>query len=227
MSGSARKLGTQYGLSLIKKMPSAVKSVYFANNELVVVAAETKVNKVLYFLQNHSMSRYKSLIDLTAVDYPEKFKRFELVYMLLSVDFNTRIRVKTFIPELFQPKSVSHFFKAANWMEREVMDMFGINFLYHNDLRRILTDYGFEGHPFRKDFPLNGFTATRYDDTTKMILQEPTELSQEYRNFDYQTPWRNISTSSHNYRPPSTNPPARSFSTVPEKQVEFVDDELE
>ena len=112
--------------------------------------------------------------------------------MLLSLKYNTRIRVKTHVNEMSALDSVSDIFPSANWMEREVWDMFGICFRNHPDLRRLLTDYGFDGHPLRKDFPLNGYTAVRYDDTQKIVLYETTELSQEYRNFDFQSPWSSI-----------------------------------
>ena len=141
---------------------------------------------------NNLNSQFEILIDLTAVDFPENDKRFEVVYMLLSLKYNTRIRVKTHVNEMTSLDSVSSLYSSANWVEREAWDMFGIFFKNHPDLRRLLTDYGFDGHPLRKDFPLNGYTAVRYDDTLKIVLYEGTELAQEYRNFDFLSPWNTI-----------------------------------
>jgi NADH dehydrogenase (ubiquinone) Fe-S protein 3 len=132
------------------------------------------------------------LIDVTAVDYPSRAHRFELVYQLLSIQYNARIRVKTTIDELTAVESVTPLFSAANWFERETWDMFGICFLHHPDLRRILTDYGFEGHPLRKDFPVSGYIEFRYDDSKKRVISEPLELSQEFRYFDFASPWELI-----------------------------------
>jgi NADH dehydrogenase (ubiquinone) Fe-S protein 3 len=126
---------------------------------------------------------------MTAVDYPSKENRFELVYMLLSLPFNTRIIVKTFASEVTPVPSAVDLYKGANWMEREVWDMYGVFFTGHPDLRRILTDYGFEGHPLRKDFPLTGYVEVRYDDSKKRVVAEPLELAQAFRVFEYQSPW--------------------------------------
>ena len=132
------------------------------------------------------------LIDITAVDYPLRSSRFEVVYQLLSIHYNARIRVKTNVDELTPIESVSSLFPSANWFERETWDMFGICFLNHPDLRRIFTDYGFEGHPLRKDFPVSGYVEFRYDDSKKRVISEPVELAQEFRYFDFASPWELI-----------------------------------
>jgi len=126
---------------------------------------------------------------LTAVDYPSRLKRFEVVYNLLSIQYNSRIRIKTLVDELSPLDSLVSIYSASNWFERETWDMFGIFFTQHPDLRRILTDYGFEGHPLRKDFPLSGFVEVRYDDTEKRVITEPIEMTQEFRYFDFSNPW--------------------------------------
>ena len=132
---------------------------------------------------------FKQLIDITAVDYPENERRFKLVYLLLSHEFNLRINIEYFIKENDIAKSITSIFPAANWMEREVFDMYGIKFKDHPDLRRILTDYNFVGHPLRKDFPLTGHKEVRYNEESKKVIYEPVKLEQNYRNFDYESPW--------------------------------------
>jgi NADH dehydrogenase (ubiquinone) Fe-S protein 3 len=182
-------LNTNYGLSLIKNLPSSINTVQYASGELVLVVPHTLVYQVLTYLKYHTNSQYKVLADMTVVDYPEKEKRFEVVYNLLSVAFNSRIRVKTYVNEMTALPTASSLFSCANWLEREIWDMYGVYFTQHQDLRRILTDYGFEGHPLRKDFPLNGYISVRYDDVNKLVVCEPTELTQEFRTFNFQTPW--------------------------------------
>ena len=154
-----------------------------------------RIVEVLQFLKQHSLARYRSLVEITAVDYPEREKRFDLVYFLLSYEHNSRLIVKTQVDELTVVDSVTSVYPAANWMEREVWDLFGIYFSDHPDLRRILTDYGFEGHPLRKDFPLTGYTEVRYDDLEKRVVSEPVEISQEFRVFDLQSPWESVGSS--------------------------------
>ena len=132
---------------------------------------------------------FRQLIDITAVDYPENEKRFKLVYILLSHEFNQRIHLDYDINEKEIVNSITSVFPSANWMEREVFDMYGINFKNHPDLRRILTDYSFDGHPLRKDFPMTGHNEVRYDEETKKVIYEPVKLEQNYRNFDYESPW--------------------------------------
>ena len=132
---------------------------------------------------------FEMLLDITAVDYPQRSKRFELVYNLLSIKNNLRIRVKIFLNDNEIVPSVSNLYKSACWYEREVWDMYGVSFSGNNDLRRILTDYGFEGHPLRKDFPLTGFVELRYDETKKKVSYSKVKLTQDYRNFDFLSPW--------------------------------------
>ena len=144
---------------------------------------------VAIFLKTNKDSKFRQLIDITAVDYPEKEKRFKLVYLFLSHEFNQRILIDYQINENEVVKSLTSVFPSANWMEREVFDMYGINFKDHPDLRRILTDYGFEGHPLRKDFPLTGHKEVRYSEDNKKVIYEKVKLEQNYRNFDYESPW--------------------------------------
>ena len=144
---------------------------------------------VILFLKNNENSSFKQLIDITAVDYPENEKRFKLVYLLLSHEFNARILIDCFINENEIPSSLTKIYPSANWMEREVFDMYGIRFKDHPDLRRILTDYNFNGYPLRKDFPLTGHNEVRYSEEEKKVIYEPVKLEQNYRNFDYESPW--------------------------------------
>ena len=144
---------------------------------------------VAIFLKTNKDSKFRQLIDITAVDYPEKEKRFKLVYLFLSHEFNQRILIDYQINENEVVKSLTSVFPSANWMEREVFDMYGINFKDHPDLRRILTDYGFAGHPLRKDFPLTGHNEVRYSEDKKKVIYEKVKLEQNYRNFDYESPW--------------------------------------
>ena len=144
---------------------------------------------VTIFLKTNKETKFKQLIDITAVDYPEKEKRFKLVYLFLSHEFNQRILIDYEINEKEIVKSLTSVFPSANWMEREVFDMYGINFKDHPDLRRILTDYSFEGHPLRKDFPLTGHNEVRYSEDKKKVIYEKVKLEQNYRNFDYESPW--------------------------------------
>ena len=187
-----KELKLNFGNYLISALPHYINTIFIKFNELTVIVNSNYINQTLSFLKNDSNCLFRVLIDLTAVDYPENDKRFEVVYFLLSIKYNTRIRVKTHINEMTSLDTVSNIFFSANWMEREVWDMFGIFFKNHPDLRRLLTDYGFDGHPLRKDFPLNGYSAVRYDDTKKIVLYEFTELAQEYRNFDFQSSWSTI-----------------------------------
>ena len=149
---------------------------------------ENLYSTILY-LKTNDKCRFKQLIDITAVDYPEKEKRFKIVYLLLSHENNLRILISIDIDEKTTVPSITKIFPSANWMEREVFDMYGISFKDHPDLRRILTDYGFEGHPLRKDFPLTGHTEVRYSEKHKKVISEPVKLDQEYRNFDFESPW--------------------------------------
>jgi len=152
------------------------------------IDAEDLINVTL-FLKTNNDTKFRQLIDITAVDYPEKSKRFKMVYLFLSHEFNQRILLNYFINENEVIQSLTSIFPAANWMEREVFDMYGVKFNNHPDLRRILTDYGFKGHPLRKDFPLTGFNEVRYSEDEKKVIYEPVKLEQNYRNFDYESPW--------------------------------------
>ena len=143
----------------------------------------------ILFLKTNDKCRFKQLIDITAVDFPNKEKRFKIVYLLLSHENNLRVVVNTNIEEKKIPPSLTKIFPSANWMEREIFDMYGISFKDHPDLRRILTDYGFIGHPLRKDFPLTGHTEVRYSEDKKKVISEPVKLDQEYRVFDFESPW--------------------------------------
>ena len=144
---------------------------------------------VTLFIKNNKNTKFRQLIDITVVDYPEKTQRFKVVYLFLSHEFNQRIILSFLINEKEVIQSLTSIFPASNWMEREVFDMYGVKFKDHPDLRRILTDYGFEGHPLRKDFPLSGHTEVRYSEDQKKVIQEPVKLEQNYRNFDYESPW--------------------------------------
>ena len=144
---------------------------------------------VILFLKINNDTKFKQLIDITSVDYPENSKRFKMIYLLLSHQFNQRIVISCLINENEVVSSLTKIFPSANWMEREVFDMYGIKFKDHPDLRRILTDYNFEGFPLRKDFPLTGFNEVRYSEDEKKVIYEPVKLEQNYRNFDYESPW--------------------------------------
>ena len=144
---------------------------------------------VILFLKTKNDTKFKQLIDITVIDYPERNQRFDVVYLFLSHEFNQRIIIKYSISENEVIPSITTIFPSANWMEREVFDMYGVNFKDHPDLRRILTDYGFEGHPLRKDFPLTGHTEVRYSEDEKKVINEPVKLEQNFRNFDYESPW--------------------------------------
>ena len=154
----------------------------------IEIDIEALYSTILY-LKTNDKSRFKQLIDITAVDYPKKEKRFKLVYLLLSHENNLRVAINFNVNEKTHVPSITKIFPSANWMEREVFDMYGISFKDHPDLRRILTDYGFEGYPLRKDFPLTGHTEVRYSEKHKKVISEPVKLDQEYRNFDFESPW--------------------------------------
>ena len=167
----------------------AVLETHVAFGELTVIATLGNVPDLIEFLRTDSACRFSTLIDITAVDYPARPQRFELVYHLLSMYQNHRIRVKAALREDEIAPSLVKIHPSANWFEREIFDMFGILFSGHPDLRRILTDYGFRGHPLRKDFPTTGYVEVRYDEAEKRVLYEPVKLVQEYRQFDFLSPW--------------------------------------
>jgi NADH-quinone oxidoreductase subunit C len=160
-----------------------------AYGEINVSVARDQINAALSALRDHPTTLYKCFIDITAVDYPARVERFDVVYHLLSPRHNTRIRVKCTTDEMTPVPSAIPVFPAANWYERETYDMFGVFFSGHPDLRRMLTDYGFEGHPLRKDFPMSGYVEVRYDDDQKRVVYEPVRLNQEFRQFDFLSPW--------------------------------------
>ena len=159
-------------------------------NQLYLTIDKEDLNEVTLFLKTNKDTKFRQLIDITAVDYPENSKRFKMVYLFLSHEFNQRILISYLINENEVIPSLTKIFPSANWMEREVFDMYGVKFKDHPDLRRILTDYGFEGYPLRKDFPLTGHTEVRYSEDKKKVISEPVKLEQNYRNFDYESPWK-------------------------------------
>ena len=164
------------------------------NNEIIYLKCKKEnLLEIIKFIKEDKKCLFSQLIDITAIDYIKNEKRFEIIYILLSHKYNIRIVLKTLLSEKETISSVSEIFKSANWYERECYDLFGIIFEGHPDLRRIMTDYNFVGHPLRKDFPLTGHTEVRYDDLQKKVVYEPVKLSQEYRNFDYTSPWEGIS----------------------------------
>ncbi len=171
------------------ELSSKIHSSSIDNQELLIEIGESYLVDVIQFLKLNENCKFKQLIDIAGVDYPENDKRFELIYLLLSHENNTRIKLLIRF-ELNQTiNSITKIFPSANWMEREVFDMYGIKFKNHPDLRRILTDYGFKGHPLRKDFPLTGFNEVRYSEKDKKVIYEPVKLEQNYRNFDFESPW--------------------------------------
>ena len=159
------------------------------HNQILITIDENNLIEVLLFLKTNTVTKFKQLIEVTAVDYPEKEQRFRMVYLLLSHENNSRIVIDYYIKENKIVPSITNIFPSANWMEREVFDMYGIEFKDHPDLRRILTDYNFEGYPLRKDFPLTGHSEVRYSEEDKKVVYEPVKLEQNYRNFDYESPW--------------------------------------
>ncbi|MEO8244309.1 MAG: NADH-quinone oxidoreductase subunit C [bacterium] len=177
----------EFGTMVAGKVPVLGQVVAFGELTLNVELAD--VVAVIGFLKTDPACRFTSLVDITAVDYPEQIKRFEVVYHLLSMFTNQRIRIKTLAGEEDMVPSLIGVHPSANWFEREVFDLFGILFSGHPDLRRILTDYGFRGHPLRKDFPTTGYTEVRYDEVQKRVVYEPVSLTQEYRQFDFMSPW--------------------------------------
>lgn len=181
-----------FAKSIIKLVPKWIQFHVSHKNEVIFYIYPQYLTSFLYFLRDHMNTQFKSLIDLTAVDYPSREFRFEVVYNLLSVQYNSRIRIKVCVDEITPISSITPLYSSAGWWERETWDMFGIFFTGHPDLRRILTDYGFQGHPLRKDFPLTGYVEVRYDDSEKRVISESVELTQEFRYFDFASPWEQI-----------------------------------
>ena len=171
------------------ELTTKILSSKIKHDQINICIEDNNLIEVMIFLKTHSSTKFKQLIDITAVDYPERDKRFKMVYLLLSHEKNSRIKIEFDIKEGEILSSLTSIFPSANWMEREVFDMYGIKFKNHPDLRRILTDYGFKGHPLRKDFPLTGFNEVRYSEKEKKVIYEPVKLEQNYRNFDFESPW--------------------------------------
>ena len=171
------------------ELGTKINSTKINHNQIYVeIDKEDLIDVTLFFKTNKNM-KFRQLIDITVVDYPEQPQRFKIVYLFLSHEFNQRIILSYDISENEVIPSITSIYPSANWMEREVFDMYGVNFKDHPDLRRILTDYGFEGHPLRKDFPLTGHNEVRYSEDQKKVISEPVKLEQNYRNFDYESPW--------------------------------------
>ena len=171
------------------ELSSKVQNSSIDNEELMIETNEKNLLEVVQFLKSNEKCKFRQLIDIAAVDYPDDEKRFQLVYLFLSHENNNRIKLLIKFELSNVINSLTKIFPSANWMEREVFDMYGIKFKNHPDLRRILTDYGFKGHPLRKDFPLTGFNEVRYSEKEKKVIYEPVKLEQNYRNFDFESPW--------------------------------------
>ncbi len=189
---------TNKNLEKLEKLINSKLSTKIINSEINFheLFIEIKLDElisVLQFLKTDESCKFRQLIDIAGVDYPNQSKRFNLVYLLLSHEYNLRIKIKLQIEKDQKPDSITKIFPSANWMEREIFDMFGIKFNNHPDLRRILTDYNFEGHPLRKDFPLTGFTEVRYSEKEKKVISEPVKLEQNFRDFDFESPWEGTS----------------------------------
>jgi len=184
-------LKNNFAQSLVNMIPVYNITVY--KGEITIIVPHNSIYQIMQFLRDYTNAQFRVLTDICAVDYPERESRFEIVYQLTSIKYNTRIRVKTSVDEVTSINSITSIFKSADWWEREIWDMHGVFFENHPDLRRILTDYGFEGHPMRKDFPLSGFNEVRYDEIKKKVVSEPIELSQEFRHFDFSSPWDSYS----------------------------------
>ncbi len=180
------------GEYIAEKMPDAVRKFDVMFGDLTLYAERDAIASLADFLKRDVMCSFETLIDICGVDYPERGQRFEVVYHFLSMRMNHRVRVKIRTDEESAVPTLTKLHPSADWYEREAFDMYGVRFAGHPDMRRILTDYGFEGYPLRKDFPLTGYTEIRYDDLKKRIVHEPVELTQEYRNFDFLSPWEGI-----------------------------------
>jgi NADH-quinone oxidoreductase subunit C len=178
--------------SLYKILKHHVNCIHYNFGEVIIEVKKKEVKKVIFFLKDHENCLYKLLIDIIIVDFPENKNRFKIIYNLCSIKYNLRIKLISFISEINSLDSITVSFKNAGWLEREIWDMYGIYFESHPDLRRILTDYGFEGYPLRKDFPLSGYKEIRYDDSQKRIISEPLEMSQEFRVFTFHSPWHRL-----------------------------------
>ena len=183
----------ELGQHVASVLSDQVMGRLIAHDELMVTARAEQIVKVVTFLRDDPMCLFKVLVDICGTDYPERPKRFDVVYNLLSLVHNQRIRIKVEADDETPMPSITGVHNSANWFEREIWDMYGVMFSDHPDLRRLLTDYGFEGHPLRKDFPLTGFVETRYDEERKRVVYDPVKLSQEFRKFDFLSPWEGTS----------------------------------
>lgn len=184
-SNALRDLGDH----IAARLSGAVLDSKFALGELTVQVPAERIVEVMTFLRDDAKCQFSELVDITGLDWPERAKRFDVVYHLLSMTQNLRLRVKVQTDEETPVASITGVYSAANWYERETWDMYGVMFSGHPDLRRILSDYGFEGHPLRKDFPLTGYIEVRYDEAQKRVVYEPVQLTQEFRRFDFMSPW--------------------------------------
>lgn len=179
----------QLGQEIAKALPGAVTGHAVAFGELTIAGLASEIVRIVTFLRDDGRCQFWNIVDVTAVDWPARERRFDVVYHLLSPKQNQRIRVKIETDETTPVPSIIGVFPGADWFERETYDLYGVLFAGHPDMRRILTDYGFEGHPLRKDFPLTGFVEVRFDDEQKRVVYEPVRLNQEFRNFDFLSPW--------------------------------------
>jgi len=177
------------GQMIVSALPGAVTAHSMAFGQLTISADVGRIVEVMRFLRDDPRCRFVNFTDVTAVDYPGRARRFDVVYHLLSPTLNARVRVRAEADETTQVPSIIELFPGADWFERECYDLYGVIFVGHPDMRRLLTDYGFDGHPLRKDFPLTGFVEVRYDDQEKRVVYEPVRLSQEFRKFDFLSPW--------------------------------------
>ena len=185
MLENLKKLEKHINSELSNKIHNSVIN----NDELLIEVGENNLTEVVQFIKSNEKLKFRQLIDIAGIDYPEEQKRFNLVYLFLSHENNSRLKLLVKFETSQTINSITKIFPSANWMEREVFDMYGIRFKNHPDLRRILTDYGFKGHPLRKDFPLTGFNEVRYSEKEKKVVYEPVKLEQNYRNFDFESPW--------------------------------------
>ena len=183
----------ELGQHVASVLSDQVMGISIPHDELMVIVRAEQIVKVVIFLRDDPMCLFKVLVDICGTDYPERPKRFDVAYNLLSLVHNQRIRIKVEADDETPVPSITGVHNSANWFEREIWDMYGVMFSDHPDLRRLLTDYGFEGHPLRKDFPLTGFVETRYDEERKRVVYDPVKLSQEFRKFDFLSPWEGAS----------------------------------
>jgi NADH-quinone oxidoreductase subunit C len=182
----------QTGEMIAAAIPDAVVSNVVRNGQAIITVKRDAIVPVLTKLRDEPALHFEQLVDIAGVDYPDRQERFEVVYQLLSLKYNRRVRVKVTTDEMTAVPAVGRVYSSAGWYEREAWDLFGVYFSDHPDLRRILTDYGFEGHPMRKDFPLTGYVEVRYDEEQRRVIYEPVKLKQEFRNFDFLSPWEGM-----------------------------------